>query len=102
MAFTACDIGLGTGKFTALKMTHLIPAFRLELDYLERLVEGMIYSHTILDSTRGKLPQKKSWRGKLFQYYLRWRLTPNQRCLHDASLRGLDMALRELKAKRYI
>lgn len=96
LAFTACDMGLGTGQFTALKMTHLIPAFRVQLDYLERLTEGMTYSQTILDAFRGKLPTKYSWRGKIFQYYVRWRLTPNQRRLHDASLRGLDMALREL------
>jgi len=96
LAFTACDMGLGTGQFTALKMTHLIPAFRVQLDYLERLAEGMTYSQIILDVFRGKLPTKISWRGKLFQYYVRWRLTPNQRRLYDASLRGLNMALREL------
>lgn len=96
LAFTACDMGLGTGQFTALKMTHLIPASRLQLDYLEKLVEGMAYSSTILKSIRGQLPIKTSWRGKAFQYYVRWRLTPNQRRLHDASLRGLNMALKEI------
>ncbi|MBD2358443.1 glycosyltransferase family 2 protein [Tolypothrix sp. FACHB-123] len=96
LAFTACDMGLGTGQFTALKMTHLIPAFRLQLDYLERLAEGMTYSHTIVNSIRGQIPKKPSWRKKLFQYYIRWRLTPNQRRLHDASIRGLDMALKSL------
>ena len=96
LAFTACDMGLGTGQFTALIVTHLIPASRLKLDYLERLVEGMTYSSTILNSLRGKLPSKMSWRRKLFQYYVRWRLAPNQRRLNDASLRGLNMALSEL------
>lgn len=100
LAFTACDLGLGTGQFTALKMTHLIPAFRLQIDYFERLVEGMIYSKTILNSLRGKLPSKLptkiTWRKKILQYYVRWRSTPNQRRLSDASLRGLNRALNEL------
>lgn len=96
LAFTACDVGLGTGQFTALKMTHLIPAFRLQLDYLERLAEGMSYSETILRTFRGKQPTKISWRGKLSHYYHSWGLDSNQRRIHNASLRGVNMALREL------
>jgi glycosyltransferase involved in cell wall biosynthesis len=99
LAFTACDLGLGTGQFTALKMTHLIPAVRLQLDYMERLVEGMAYSTTILNSFRGQIPTIKiSWKRKIIQYYRRWRLSPNERRLNDASQRGLDMALRELNS----
>lgn len=99
LAFTACDLGLGTGQFTALKMTHLIPAFRLQLDYIERLVEGMTYSSTILNSFRGSIPTIEiSWKRKIIQYYRRWRLSPNQRRLNDASQRGLDMALKELNS----
>jgi glycosyltransferase involved in cell wall biosynthesis len=99
LAFTACDLGLGTGQFTALKMTHLIPAFRLQLDYIERLVEGITYSNTILNSFRGQTPTIQiSWQRKIIQYYRRWRLSPNQRRLHDASQRGLDMALKELNS----
>jgi glycosyltransferase involved in cell wall biosynthesis len=96
LALTACDLGLGMGQFIALKMTHLIPAFRLQVDYLERLVEGMSYSEAILRSLRGQAPQKPSWRAKLLQHYVRWRLSNNQRRLYDASLRGLNTALKEL------
>ncbi|MEH2146751.1 glycosyltransferase [Nostoc sp.] len=99
LAFTACDMGLYMGQFTALKMTHLIPAFRLQLDYLERLVEGIGYSVTILNSIRGKLPTKTSWQRKLFQNSVRWWLTPNKQRLHDAYIRGLDMALKELTSE---
>ncbi|WP_414550949.1 glycosyltransferase [Anabaena sp. CCY 0017] len=102
LAFTACDMGLGTGQFTSLKMTHLIPASRLQLDYIERLVEGMTYSTTMLNSLRGKFPTRITWRRKLLQYYFRWRLAPNQRRLHEASLRGLNMALSELNLARVI
>ena len=97
LAFTACDMGFGTGQFTTLKMTHLIPSFRLQLDYIEKLMEGMTYSHTILDSLRGKLQTKISWKAKLKQQSVRWQLDPNQRRVYDASLRGLNMALRELR-----
>jgi glycosyltransferase involved in cell wall biosynthesis len=96
LAFTACDLGLGTGQFTALKMTHLIPAFRLQLDYLERLTEGFSYSQTILNWIRGELPQKVSWWRNLYMYYFRWWLDPNQRSIYSASQRGVDMALREI------
>lgn len=98
LALTACDIGLGTGQFTSLKLTHLIPANRLQEDYLLKLVEGMSYSLAILDSFRGKLPpsSKPSWGMKLLQHYYRWRLEPRQRRFYDASERGLALALKEI------
>ena len=52
LAICACDIGLGMGLFTALKLTHLIPADRLTEDYLARLLEGLAYSATVLESFR--------------------------------------------------
>ncbi len=96
LAYTACDIGLGTGLFTKLKMVHLISKVRLNLDYFERLLEGMSYSGTILESWRGKLPTKKSWRSRLVQLYIRSRLAEDQRRLYDASQRGFDLALQEI------
>jgi glycosyltransferase involved in cell wall biosynthesis len=100
LALTACDIGLGTGQFTSLKLTHLIPANRLQEDYLLRLVEGMSYSWVILDSFRGKLPPKPSWGTKLLHHYHRWRLNPRQRRFYDASQRGLALALKEIASTR--
>jgi glycosyltransferase involved in cell wall biosynthesis len=52
LAICACDIGLGMGLFTALKLTHLIPASRLTEDYLARLLEGLAYSSIVLSSFR--------------------------------------------------
>src|SRR5215213_946920 len=40
LALTAPDIGLGTGLFTALRLTHLIPARRVEPKYLAELQEA--------------------------------------------------------------
>ena len=87
---------MGTGQFTKLKMVHLIAGVRLNLDYFERLLEGMSYSGIILESWRGKLPTKKSWRSKLIQFYIRFRLADDQRRLYDAAQRGFDLALQEI------
>ncbi len=37
---TAHDLGLAIGRFPTLRMTHLIPAGRMDPDYFIRLVEG--------------------------------------------------------------
>jgi Glycosyl transferase family 2 len=52
LAECACDIGLGMGLFAKLKLVHLIPAERLQEDYLVRLTEGIAYSGLILTSFR--------------------------------------------------
>jgi len=44
LAMAGFDLGLGTGRFPELELTHLISARRLTLDYLERLHEGFGYS----------------------------------------------------------
>jgi glycosyltransferase involved in cell wall biosynthesis len=52
LAATACDIGLGTGLFSSLKLTHLIPRERLEEDYLAKLLEGLAFSGVVFNSFR--------------------------------------------------
>ena len=52
LAICACDVGLGMGLFTSLRLTHLIPAGRLTEDYLARLLEGLAYSSIVLGSFR--------------------------------------------------
>ena len=59
MTYTACDMGMGMGRFMSLNFVHLIPIRRLTLDYLLALREGMVFSHVILDSYRPEIfPQK--------------------------------------------
>jgi glycosyltransferase involved in cell wall biosynthesis len=61
LASCACDLGLGMGLFTSLKLTHLIPVGRLTEDYLTRLLEGLAYSAIVLGSFRGNnalLPER--------------------------------------------
>ncbi len=96
LAFTACDIGFGTGQFKALKLLHLLPSHRTSENYLIKLAEGISYSHTVLDSLRGKLPNKLSWRMKLLLCYHRFRLSKEQKLMFDAFQRGKAKAIQEL------
>jgi glycosyltransferase involved in cell wall biosynthesis len=56
LAITACDMGFGIGRFAALKMTHLIPAYRLDEDYLIRFAEAAHFSAMVLGAMRGQPP----------------------------------------------
>lgn len=98
LALVACDMGLGMGQFKALKLTHLIPSSRLQEEYLIRLTEGMVFSKAILDSLRGKYPQKPSWGARLKQSYKRWRKSGVERRFHDAAQRGYELALKTLSS----
>jgi glycosyltransferase involved in cell wall biosynthesis len=53
MALTTFKLGLGTGRFPELELTHLIPARRLMLGYLEPLFEGFGYGSVILSAVHG-------------------------------------------------
>ena len=48
IAFVACDLGLGTGVFPELRLTHLIPKERLSRKYLLKLREGTELSNALL------------------------------------------------------
>ncbi|MBW4446563.1 MAG: glycosyltransferase [Spirirestis rafaelensis WJT71-NPBG6] len=98
LAFTSCDLGLGTGQFTALKLTHLIPASRLTEEYLVRLVEGITYSHIILDSFRGKTPTPSvtSWEKKVLAYFRLSKMNPKERRFYQAKKRAQALAIQEI------
>ena len=67
LAWCALDLGMGTGRFAALKLTHLIPRSRLTADYIVRLVEGFAASDEILSFIRknGKLGRTSSWKTQI-------------------------------------
>lgn len=54
IAYHAIDIGMGCGRFPALRLTHLIPKARCGLDYILRLAEGTGESQVYLDWFRSK------------------------------------------------
>lgn len=96
IAFIACTIGLGTGRFISLKLTHLIPKQRLQEEYLLRLVKGIAYSSTVLSALWGKLPAYTSRSQRLLQFYSRWRMDARSRRFYQASQAGKQLALEEI------
>ena len=90
LALTAIDLGLGTGVFTALAMTHLMPRERVEESYLLRLVEGHACSTVLLHSLRD--PDFSAPRNGLLacirEFRLRRSLSPIALKIHDARRAG--------------
>ncbi len=89
IAFTAIDAGYGTGVFSSLKIKHLIPKGRVQLDYLRRLVEGHAYSTVMLNSFRGPVQHP---RRSLIARLRRWRylrtLSPVERDMRESLFKG--------------
>ena len=103
ITLTACDMGMGTGRFMVLKFVHLIPKPRLTLAYLLALREGMVFSHVILDSFRPQqFPQKPLIRSIVG--YL-WRMLKGdryERKFQLAAWRGEWKARRSLARRNFI
>jgi glycosyltransferase involved in cell wall biosynthesis len=99
IARTAHGLGLGTGLFPELQLTHLIPASRLEENYLLRLVEGQSYSGVIVNALHGHAfdaPLLNSTRivfGRLRRYLT---MSIRERRFFEARLNGQQRALLEL------
>jgi glycosyltransferase involved in cell wall biosynthesis len=56
LAWCALDLGLGTGRFRRLRLTHLIPAARLTEEYVTRLFAGFAAANEILTQVRAREP----------------------------------------------
>jgi glycosyltransferase involved in cell wall biosynthesis len=101
-AYTACDMGLGIGIFTDLKLLHLMPPNRLEESYLLRMVEQAVYSRVMLYFLRGNEKKQFSWKEKLklvlpFNIYPKnWYLSPRERRFKQASDRGYTQAMKTI------
>jgi hypothetical protein len=96
LAACACDIGLGVGLFASLKLTHLIPPERLTVDYLARLLEGIHYSSTLLDSERETRAGQRTILGRTADFLRTMRLKQPHRQIVRAAFRGRDRALQQL------
>lgn len=100
LAFTACDLGLGAGRFRALRLLHLIPKERLELAYFLRLVEGIAASQIVVRSLREPMspPAPPSWLAQLRERWRDWRRDPIDRQLCQAERRGHARGYAQLAA----
>ncbi len=94
MAMVSYDMDFGTGKFVALKLTHLIPASRLTEDYFLRLLEAMEFSHWVLKGSRGILPQRPSCAREILDFMRLIRMDVRRRRFALARKRGLISAIK--------
>ena len=98
LAFCACDVSLGIGRFKSLELKHYISLDRCTDEYLDRLVEGFGYSETMLQFARDqKLPFSGSTIDRLVFRYKQLRSlgrrTRNQQCRE----KGIRKALAEIR-----
>ena len=97
MAFVACDLGMGLGRFINLKLDHLIPKGRTSDDYLLRLSEGSGYSQVILDALRGIKTSEPRRIDRIANFLKRLFLQPMERRLLMAFEAGRTRAINELE-----
>ena len=101
LAACACDLGLGVGRMSSLKLQHLIPPVRLTTDYLARLAEGIHFSGIILDYSRGincvKPTFLRSWISVIRSFFMNHSHATIQRSV----LKGQKKAFEFINQKSY-
>jgi glycosyltransferase involved in cell wall biosynthesis len=101
MALSAIDIGLGIGKFTRLKLTHIIPASRLTEEYLLKTLKGIVYSMRIMHYLRGvpEVDEEWTWRKKIRGFlYNTFIMKPLERKCMLATVEARDLADQQIQA----
>ena len=96
LAACACDVNMGVGLASALKLTHLMPRERMTVDYHVRLVDGIVYSAVILDAERGVEMPRRSPLGHIIDFLRTMRLRPPHRQIAAAVYRARNRARRDL------
>lgn len=99
MAFVACDLGLGLGRFISLKLNHIIPKARTSDNYLLRLSEGIAYSQVILDSIRGIKTFQPRRIDRVAGFCKQLFLQPMERRMAMARESGRNRAINELNLR---
>jgi GT2 family glycosyltransferase len=94
LCYIACSLGLGFGVFPELALSHLIPADRLEEEYILRLVEGIQTSvHLVHYKWRGKFPDRPRGLREMLRIALNlYRRRGVDRRVYLAELRGVSLA----------
>jgi glycosyltransferase involved in cell wall biosynthesis len=95
LATTACDLGLGNGLFTSLRLTHLIPKERLREEYLLRLLEDQTFSFVVLQSFRSNesTSPRRTWKTVLADRLRSLMMEPRDRRFLQAVKNGQRKAV---------
>jgi hypothetical protein len=93
----ALDLGLGTGRFVALKLTHLISQDRLTENYVIRLMAGIAATNEILLLIHPSGRPRPFWKRQLLFIVEMLRADRLQRRILFASAKSRAEVLRRLK-----
>lgn len=96
LALTSRDLGLGTGLFARLRLTHIIPKERVQEGYFLRIVEALSRSGVLLDFVRGAVPFQKSRSERLLRFYQRLFISKRNRRFDLAMQRGYETAMADI------
>jgi glycosyltransferase involved in cell wall biosynthesis len=97
LALVSCDLGLGTGTFAGLCVTHIVQASRVQEPYLLKLYEGIAYSGLILKALRNQLPKTRRLRARLLDRLIALGKPARTRRFMAAASRGEARALHIIK-----
>lgn len=102
MSYAAISLGLGVGRFPNLRLRHLIPARRMETDYLLGLAQGNAHGALLIQLIHGSVTGRRQhlfWPVlKMAGTGLLWR--GMRRRIAWAEARGEISALREMARTR--
>lgn len=94
---TALDVGMGTGVFEKLRLTHLIPSRRLTEPYLLELAEKGAFSAIILQNFRPQTRRIHTIKRHIYEWLRLCLAEKHSRRIGWARLRGIRKALAVLR-----
>jgi glycosyltransferase involved in cell wall biosynthesis len=100
IALASIDLGLGAGKFSGLKLVHIMPGSRLTEAYLTKLVKGIVYSRAVMDYLRDRPEEQLSWKRKIRYFVSSLWMNPRDRRFMNATKQAQAMAAKQIKAMR--
>ncbi|MEH2316950.1 glycosyltransferase [Nostoc sp.] len=97
LALAALDVELGLGRFSRLKLVHIMPIERLSEGYLLKLVKGIVYSRAIMDFLRNRQQDQLSWRTKVRYFLSSWLMSPRDRRFLKATKQAQHLAAKQIQ-----
>ncbi|MHC5673365.1 glycosyltransferase [Nostoc sp.] len=97
IALAALDVELGLGRFSRLKLVHIMPIERLSEGYLLKLVKGIVYSRAIMNFLRNRPQAQLSWRTKVRYFFSSWLMSPRDRRFLKATKQAQHLAAKQIQ-----